>query len=673
MAPINSGRAGGITGIRAPHDESTVRLTVAQATVRFLANQYVERDGERTKFFAGCFGIFGHGNVAGLGQALLQNEIDDIDNGREQSLQYVLGRNEQAMVHSAAAFARMKDRLQAWAVTASVGPGATNMLTGAALATINRLPVLLLPADTFATRASAPVLQELELPSSGDVTVNDAFKPLSRFFDRVWRPEQLPAALLGAMRVLTDPVETGAVTVAIPQDVQAQAHDWPVALFAERTWHVARPLPERRVIAEAAEIIRSAKRPLIVAGGGVHYSGATEALAHFTSRTGIPVGQSQAGKGSLPYDSPQSAGAIGSTGTTAANTLAAEADVVIGIGTRFSDFTTASRTAFTGDDVRFVNINVASLDSLKHSAYSVVADAREAIDALDELLADHTVSADYRQRVADLAAEWDATVESVYAPGTTGTNVATGAEALTQNEVIGLVNEISDPRDVVVCAAGSMPGDLHKLWRTRDSKGYHVEYGYSCMGYEVAGGLGVKMACPDRDVFVMVGDGSYLMMATELVTAVQENLKVIVVLVQNHGFASIGSLSESLGSQRFGTDYRYRGDDGRLDGTVLPVDLAANAASLGADVIRTTTAAEFADAIKVAKAADRTTVIHVETDPLIGAPDSESWWDVPVSETSTLQSTQEAYATYEQWKAVQRPYLSPTSAPKSVSTTEEEN
>lgn len=644
----------------APTSTETVRLTVAQATVRFLAAQHSERDGRRQRLFAGFFGIFGHGNVAGLGQALLQNEVDDVDAGRELSLKYVLGRNEQAMVHSAVGYARMKDRLQAWAVTASVGPGATNMLTGAALATINRIPVLLLPADTFATRATSPVLQELELPSSGDVTVNDAFKPVSRYFDRVWRPEQLAGALLGAMRVLTDPVETGAATVAIPQDVQAEAFDFPESLFAERTWHVARPLPERRVIAEAAEIIRSARRPLIVAGGGVIYSGATEALADFCSRTGIPVGQSQAGKGSLPYDHPQSVGAIGSTGTTAANALAADADVVIGIGTRYSDFTTASRTAFTGEGVRFVNINVAYLDSVKHAGYSVVADAREAIEALDELLADHLVEQSYRDRVAELAAEWDRIVDDAYSPTAVGVNVATGEEALTQGSVIGLVNETSDPRDVVVCAAGSMPGDLHKLWRTRDAKGYHVEYGYSCMGYEVAGGLGVKMACPDRDVFVMVGDGSYLMMATELVTAVQENLKVIVVLVQNHGFASIGSLSESLGSQRFGTDYRYRGESGRLNGSTLPIDLAANAASLGADVIRAGTAAEFADAIKTAKAADRTTVIHVETDPLIGAPDSESWWDVPVSETSTLESTQQAYGVYEQWKAVQRPYLAPT-------------
>ena len=640
------------SAFKAPHDEPTVRLTVSQATVRFLANQYVERDGERSKFFAGCFGIFGHGNVAGMGQALLQAEVEAAQAGTEHALRYVLGRNEQAMVHTAAAYARQKDRMQAWAVTASIGPGSTNMLTGAALATINRLPVLLLPSDTFATRVSAPVLQELELPHDNEVTVNDAFKPLSRFFDRVWRPEQLPAALLGAMRVLTDPVETGAATIALPQDVQAEAFDWPESLFAERTWHVARPLPERSVIASAAEVIRSAKRPLIVAGGGVIYSGATQALATFVERTGIPVGQSQAGKGSLPYDHPQSVGAIGSTGTTAANTLATEADVVIGIGTRYSDFTSASRTAFNNPDVRFVNINVASVDSVKQGGLSVVADARETLEALSAALGDYAVTDEYRSRTAELAQQWDQTVTNAY-------HVEDDGSALNQNQVIGLTNTLSDPRDVVVCAAGSMPGDLHKLWRTRDRKGYHVEYGYSCMGYEVAGGIGVRMASPDRDVFVMVGDGSYLMMATELVTAVQEGVKVILVLVQNHGFASIGSLSESLGSQRFGTSYRYRDDSGRLAGDKLPVDLAANAASLGAEVIKVTTAAEFTDAVKVAKANEHTTVIHVETDPLIYAPDSQSWWDVPVSQTSALDSTQEAYETYAEWKKIQRPYVKP--------------
>ncbi|MEW5810169.1 MAG: 3D-(3,5/4)-trihydroxycyclohexane-1,2-dione acylhydrolase (decyclizing) [Actinomycetota bacterium] len=632
--------------------EPTVRLTVAQATVRFLAHQYVERDGMRHKFFAGCLGIFGHGNVAGVGQALLQDELEATEAGVEPGLKYVLGRNEQAMVHTAVAYARQQDRLQTWAVTASIGPGSTNMLTGAALATINRLPVLLLPSDTFATRVSSPVLQELELPSGGDVTVNDAFKPLSRYFDRVWRPEQLPAALLGAMRVLTDPAETGAATISLPQDVQAEAHDWPESLFAERTWHIGRPLPERSALVRAAEVVRSARRPLIVAGGGVIYSGANDALAEFAAQTGIPVCESQAGKGSLLHEHPQSVGAVGSTGTTAANALASEADVIIGIGTRYSDFTSASRTAFNNPDVRFVNINVASLDSVKHGGISVVADAREALDELARAVGDYTVDAQYRQRTTDLMAEWNATASAAF-------RTDDGA-ALNQNQVIGLVNSLSDPRDVVVCAAGSMPGDLHKLWRMRDRKGYHVEYGYSCMGYEIAGGIGVRMAAPDRDVFVMVGDGSYLMMATELATAVQEGVKIIPVLVQNHGFASIGGLSESLGSQRFGTAYRYRGEDGRLDGDTLPVDLAANAASLGADVIRATTAAEFTDAVKVAKASDRTTVIYVETDPRIYAPDSHSWWDVPVSEVSTLASTQQAYERYADWKKVQRPLLRPS-------------
>ncbi|MFL6064831.1 MAG: 3D-(3,5/4)-trihydroxycyclohexane-1,2-dione acylhydrolase (decyclizing) [Friedmanniella sp.] len=630
----------------------TVQLTVAQAMVKFLSVQYSESDGVEQKLFAGCFGIFGHGNVAGFGQALLQAELEE-----PEALPYILGRNEQAMVHSAAAYARMKNRLQTYVVSTSVGPGATNMVTGAALATINRLPVLLVPADTFADRSASPLLQELEQPYAGDVTVNDCFRPVSRYFDRVWRPEQLPAALMGAMRVLTDPAETGAVTVCLPQDVQAQAFDWPVDLFERRVWHVARPLPEPAVLSRAAEIIRSAAKPLVVAGGGVHYSGAVDALAAFCAATGIPVGQTQAGKGTLVYDHPQCLGAIGSTGTTAANAIAAEADVVIGIGTRYSDFTTASRTAFQNPAVRFVNINVAGLDAVKQAGLGVVADAREALQALTGLLEDYHVDAAYAARYAELDAAWDAVVQSAYLPATA--NAGAGG-LLTQGEVIGMVNELSDPRDVVVCAAGSMPGDLHKLWRTRDPKGYHVEYGYSCMGYEVAGGIGVRMACPDRDVFVMVGDGSYLMMATELATAVQEDVKIITVLVQNHGYASIGSLSESLGSQRFGTRYRYRNPrTGRLDGEFLPLDLAANAASFGLEVFRTSTAAEFADAVKAAKAAEHACVIYVETDPLIGAPDSESWWDVPVSATATLASTQQARQVYDEHKATQRLHLRP--------------
>ncbi|WP_299036396.1 3D-(3,5/4)-trihydroxycyclohexane-1,2-dione acylhydrolase (decyclizing) [uncultured Pseudokineococcus sp.] len=633
-----------------PAEVETVRLTVSQAVVRFLAAQWTERDGERQRLFAGCFGIFGHGNVAGLGQALLQSELEDPD-----LLPYVLGRNEQAMVHTAVAYARAKDRLQTWAVTTSVGPGATNMVTGAALATINRLPVLLLPADTFATRSAGALLQELEQPGSGDVTVNDAFRPVSRYFDRVWRPEQLAGALTGAMRVLTDPAETGAVTVCFPQDVQAEAHDFPVDLFAERTWHVGRPVPQRAELERALAVIRSAERPLLVAGGGVIYSGASEALDRLASATGIPVGQSQAGKGALPFDHPQSLGAIGSTGTTAANALARDADVVIGVGTRYQDFTTASRTAFSHPGVRFVNINVTALDAAKHAGATVHADAREALEALADALEGWSVTDAHRERTAAEKQRWEDEVDAVRDPSISG-----AGGLLTQNQVIGIVEGVSDPRDVVVCAAGSMPGDLHKMWRARERKGYHVEYGYSCMGYEVAGGIGVRMAAPDREVFVMVGDGSYLMMATELVTAVQEGVKVVVVLVQNHGYASIGALSESLGSQRFGTRYRYRSaDSGRLDGGVLPVDLAANAASLGVDVLVADDAASFEQALRTARASERTTVVHVTTDPLVDAPSSESWWEVPVSEVSELESTRGARAVHDRWKSAQHPYLRP--------------
>ncbi|WP_371778883.1 3D-(3,5/4)-trihydroxycyclohexane-1,2-dione acylhydrolase (decyclizing) [Streptosporangium subroseum] len=637
----------------------TVRLTVGQAVVRFLANQWSERDGRRQKLFAGCLGIFGHGNVAGIGQALLQNELA----AGEERLPYVLARNEQAMVHTAVAYARQKDRLRMWACTASVGPGSTNMLTGAALATVNRLPVLLLPSGTFATRVAGPVLQELEAPYAADLTVNDAFRPLSRFFDRVNRPEQLPSALLGAMRVLTDPVETGAVTVALPQDVQAEAFDWPVELFAERVWRVARPLPEAVDVADAAALIRSARRPFVVAGGGVHYSGAEDALRAFSEATGIPVGESQAGKGSLPHEHPQAMGAVGSTGTTAANALAAEADVVIGVGTRYSDFTTASRTAFQNPGVRFVNVNVARFDAGKLSGLSVVADAREALIALTAALDGYAVHPAYRDRQAELWRDWDARVETAHNPPAEITDMLADG-VLTQGTVLGCVNELSDPRDVVVCAAGSMPGDLHKLWRVRDRRSYHVEYGFSCMGYEIPGGIGVRLADPDRDVFVLVGDGSYLMMPTELVTAVQERLKIIVVLVQNHGFHSIGSLSESLGSQRFGTAYRFRNDaTGRLDGERLPIDLAANARSLGATVIEAHSRKELEQAIRDAKAAPADggpIVIHVETDPTVHGPDSESWWDVPVSQVSDLDTTRRAHDAYTAHKAAQRPYLTPT-------------
>ncbi len=643
----------------------TVRLTVAQAVVEFLSAQYSERDGERQRLFAGAFGIFGHGNVAGIGQALLQQEVAAAAANDKPALPYVLARNEQAMVHAAVGYARQRDRLQTWVCTASVGPGSTNMLTGAALATINRIPVLLLPSSILATRVSAPVLQELEVPYAGDITVNDAFRPLSAFFDEVNRPEQLPAALLGAMRVLTDPAQTGAVTLSLPQDVQAEAHDWPTELFDDRDWHIARPPAEAARIATAAELIRSAGRTMIVAGGGIHYSGAEDALLAFCEATGIPVGESQAGKGSLPHGHPQLLGAVGSTGTTAANAAARDADLVIGIGTRYSDFTTASRTAFAAAGVRFVNINIANLDAVKQSGLTVQADAREALHQLTSALDGYHVEQAYTDRQVALWTDWDAAVEAAYHPSAEIID-ALADGLLTQGEVIGAVNELSDPRDVVLCAAGSMPGDLHKLWRVRDRKAYHVEYGYSCMGYEVPAAVGIRLADPTRDVFAMVGDGGYLMMPTELVTAVQERIKVIVVLVQNYGFGSIGALSESLGSQRFGTRYRYRTDDGRLDGELLPVDLAANARSLGAHVIEVHSRDQLAEAIAAAKAAPADggpVVIQVETDPFVSGPDTDAWWDVPVSEVADLESTTDAYREYREHKAQQRSYLAPPRRP----------
>jgi 3D-(3,5/4)-trihydroxycyclohexane-1,2-dione acylhydrolase (decyclizing) len=621
-----------------------MRLTVAQALVRFLASQWTEFDGERRRTFAGCLGIFGHGNVAGIGQALLESG---------DALRYVLVRNEQAMVHTAAAYARMTDRMSTFACTTSIGPGATNMVTGAALATINRLPVLLLPGDIFASRVANPVLQELEDARSYDVSVNDAFRPVSTYFDRINRPEQLVPAALAAMRVLTDPAETGAVTLALPQDVQAEAYDFPDEFLAERSWRIRRPAPEPDVLASVAELIRGARRPLIVAGGGLIYSRATDVLREFVEATGIPVAETQAGKGALRYDHLASVGAIGATGTAAANALAAEADVVIGIGTRWTDFTTASRSLFAADGVRFVNLNVTAFDAYKNAGVALVADARAGLTALTEALAGWHVDRQYADRAHELARAWQRTVDSAYAVRTERSR-----QGVPQSQVIGVVNDVAGPRDVVVCAAGSMPGDLHKLWRTRDPKGYHVEYGYSCMGYEIAGGLGVKLAAPDREVFVLVGDGSYLMMAQELATAVQEGVKIIVVLVENGGFGSIGALSESVGNGRFGTQYRARNPrTGQLDGEPLMIDLAANAASLGADVLRASDADELRSALHKAVGSGRTTVVHIRTDPLVPAPSSQAWWDVPVAEVSALEPTRSARRAYEDAKRQQHPYL----------------
>ena len=618
-----------------------MRLTMAQALIRFLAAQYVERDGVEHRFFNGCFGIFGHGNVAGVGEALYENR---------DLLTYYQARNEQGMVHAAAGFARMRNRLGTLACTSSIGPGATNMVTGAALATINRLPVLLLPGDVFASRTPDPVLQQLEVPGRGDVSVNDCFQPVSRYWDRITRPEQLIPAALQAMRVLASPAETGAVTLALPQDVQTEAHDYPEEFLERRVWTIARPLPDPTALDRAARLIRAAKRPLIVAGGGTIYAEATEVLRQLVAATGIPVAETQAGKGSLAYDHPANLGAVGVTGTSAANQVAAEADLVIGVGTRWTDFTTASKTAFHHPEVRFINVNIADFDAAKLGGLALTGDARAALAALHQRLAGYTVEPAYRELVARLHQEWDAEVERLYTLG--------HRPLPAQSEVIGAVNGVAGPKDVVVCAAGSMPGELHQLWRTLDPKGYHVEYGYSCMGYEIAGGLGVKMAAPDREVYVLVGDGSYLMLNSEIVTAIQEGIKLTIVAVDNHGFNSIGGLSRSLGTDGFGTQYRFReegsiGLDGEASpGATLPIDLVANAASLGAHALRVRSVDDLTRALRDTKKVDRTVVIVIEVDRYAAVPNYESWWDVPVAEVATVDSVQQARRAYD--KARQR-------------------
>ena len=609
---------------------------MAQALVRFLSSQYVERDGVESRFFAGCFGIFGHGNLTGVGEALAQ---------APEMLTYYQARNEQAMVHTAAGFARARNRLSTFACTTSIGPGATNMVTGAAAATVNRLPVLLLPGDVFASRRPDPVLQQLESPSRGDISVNDALIPVSRYFDRIMRAEQLVPAALSAMRVLASPADTGAVTLALPQDVQTEAFDYPNEFLARRVWHLARPLPDASQLDRAAALIRRSKRPLIIAGGGVIYSDATATLARFVDQTGIPVAETQAGKGSLAFDHTGALGGVGATGTLAANRIAAGADLVIGVGTRYSDFTTASRTAFQDPGVRFVNVNVAEMDAHKLGGLALTGDARASLGALHDRLRDWRVDAAYRDECERLRAEWDVEVTRLYSLG--------HGPLPAQSEVLGAVNELSAAKDVVVCAAGSMPGDLHKLWRTRDPKGYHVEYGYSTMGYEIAGGLGVKLADPSREVYVMVGDGSYLMMAQEIVTSIQERAKLTIVLVDNEGFASIGGLSRSKGTEGFGTRYRYRvggslGDDAaHSDGEVLPVDLAKNAEGLGAHVFRARNVEGLRDALLAARNVDRTVVIHVPVDRYETVPGYDSWWEVPVAEVSDSAEVRRAREEHE--------------------------
>jgi len=624
--------------------QTLTRLTMAQAVISFLKTQYVERDGIEQAFFAGCFGIFGHGNIAGIGQALQQMP----------EFRYYQARNEQAMVHAATAYAKTKNRLQTLACTSSIGPGATNMLTGAATATINRLPVLLLPGDIFARRNVAPVLQQLESSSTQDISVNDCFKPVSRYWDRIVRPEQLLTSLLEVMRVLTSPAETGAVTLALPQDVQTEAYAYPSVFFEKRIWHIPRNRPDRAALEQAASLIRTSQRPLIIAGGGTIYSDATSTLQHFVEQTSIPVAETMAGKGSLSFDHPLNLGAVGVTGTSAANQLAHDADLIIGLGTRYSDFTTASKTAFQHPQVHFININVTEFDSYKHLALPLIGDARETLTELLPLLNDYRVDANYRAQAKSLHAAWDQEVERIYA--------IRNEPLPSQGELIGAVNELSNPSSIMVCAAGSLPGDLHKLWRTRHPKNYHLEYGYSCMGYEIAGGLGIKMAAPERDVYVLVGDGSYLMMNSEIVTSIQENYKLIIVLLDNSGFKSIGSLSRSLGQNGFGTHYAYPSNNVLPDDSAsaniqsLPVDLAANARSLGAHVIECKSYNDFVSALKDVQNTDRTSVIYIQNDRYVEVPDYNNWWDVPVAEVSTNPQV-EAARTHWETKRIQERYF----------------
>ena len=619
------------------------KLTVAQATIQFLKNQYVKRDNNENLFFAGCFGIFGHGNVVALGEALKQNP----------DFRYYQTRNEQAMVHAVAAYAKMKNRLQTFACTTSIGPGATNMITAAAGATINRLPVLLIPGDFFSTRSATPLLQQIECSYSQDISANDCFKPISKYWDRINRPEQLTSALLESMRVLTSPAETGTVTLALPHDVQAEAYDFAEELFEKRVWYIPRLRPDGHLIKKAQEIIKNAEKPMLIAGGGVLYSEAESVLKEFSEKTSIPVVETYAGKGTMHYQHPLNLGSIGGTGTKGANEIAAEADVVIGVGTRYGDFMSASKSAWQNPEVTFININVAEMDAFKHSGIPLQGDARETLKELLKGLGDYKTSQAYTQRVKDYNAEWDAIVEQAYATVNEAKPV--------QSEYIGALNDFVEDHDIVLCAAGSLPGDLHKLWRTKNSKGFHLEYGNSCMGYEIPGGLGVKMADPTREVYVMCGDATYLMLPSDLITTIQEGYKITMILINNNGYASIGGLSNSVGGEGFGTHFKYRNEEtGQLDGEYLPVDLAKNAESLGAIVYKPQGMKEFKQALSKAKENVQTTVIYLETirdRKLEGY--AYSWWEVPIPEVSESSEVQKVRKQFEKDKKRQKEYIKP--------------
>ena len=616
-----------------------MKLTMAQAIIRYLNNQYVERDGKENKFIDGVWGIFGHGNVAGIGEALEQNK----------DLKHFLPRNEQAMVHTAVAYAKQNKRMKIFACTSSIGPGATNMVTAAAGATINRLPVLLLPGDIFSRRNVAPVLQQLEHTNSPDISVNDCFKPVSVFWDRINRPEQIISSLPEALRVLTDPIATGAVTLSLPQDVQAEAYDYPDHLFNKRVWAVPRNMPSEESLASAAAIIKKATNPVIIAGGGVIYSDAEKALNEFCNNTGIPVGETQAGKGAIPWNHSQSLGAIGVTGTSAANIISRDADLIICIGTRLSDFTTASKTLFQHPGVTFLSINVSPFDAHKYSSVSLIGDAKKSLQTLNHILKNDgfSISVKFRAKIKQQKNNWNQEVDRIF-------NLK-NEPAVSQGEVIGLISDCMTEDDTVVCAAGSLPGDMHKLWRTVNGNQYHMEYGYSCMGYEIAGGLGIRMAKQSGEVFVMVGDGSYLMMNSEIVTAVQENQKLIIVLINNHGFGSINGLSLSLGSEGFGNQYRQREKEtGEYTGDELPVDYTAHAKSMGIDAVKVKTKQRLEKSIRQARENDGSTLIEILVDRSVGVPGYEAWWDVPVAEVSESDGVTKIRKEYDKKKKGER-------------------
>ncbi len=607
----------------------TIRLTLAQALLKFLDNQYVEIDGKEIKFVKGVMGIFGHGNVTGIGQALEQDK---------DGLPFIQGKNEQGMVHAAAAFAKQKNRLQIFACTTSIGPGALNMVTAAATATVNRIPVLLLPGDIFASRQPDPVLQQIEIPGDYTISANDAFRPVSKYWDRISRPEQLMTAAVNAMRVLTDPVETGAVTLCLPQDVQVEAYDYPASFFRKRIHLIERRELTDSTKARALELILRKEKPLLVVGGGVHYSLATQDVIAFAEALQIPVVETQAGKSAVPWDHPLNLGAIGVTGSLAANRVAKEADLIIGVGTRFSDFTTASKYAFQHEEVEFLAINVSPLDAIKLDATAVLADAKKALNSLQAELTQKEYKSSYEDaQIQALRKEWEEEVDRLYSEER--------SEGLPQTRVLGEINRAVGEGDVIVCAAGSLPGDLHRLWRSKLPRTYHMEYGFSCMGYEVAGALGIKLANPEQEVYALVGDGSFVMLHSELLTSIQEGQKINVLLFDNHGFQCIHNLQRENGSEGFGNEFRKRSaETGRLNGDFLSIDFAAYAGALGVKTYRASTLSELQEALKAVKKEKGSTLIDIKVLPGTNTHGYESWWQVGVAEVSTSEKVQRAYA-----------------------------